>query len=156
MHSSASQRGTSTAMLRFSKAVVPGGKLPSTGMALTGISSPRPAIILAVTLRTKIGASSGTSAGSSSPVQRLGHRDLVQVRQRRVDRGEVLLDHRAALAAVRLLDRGLDRGDRLVARQHAGDGEEAGLQDGVDARAEAEFLRHPGGVDDVELQLACR
>ncbi len=48
----------------------------------------------------------------------------------------------------------LDGGDRLVARQHAGDGEEAGLQDGIDARAEAEVLRHLAGVDDVELQLA--
>ena len=143
-------------MLRFSKAVVPGGKLPSTGMALTGISSPRPAIILAVTLRTKSGASSGTSGGSSAPVSVCGHRDLVQMLQRRVDRGEVLLDHRAALAAVGLLDGVLDRGDRLVARQHAGDGEEAGLQDGVDARAEAEVLRHLGRVDDEEASACGR
>jgi hypothetical protein len=42
-----------------------------------------------------------------------------------------------ALFAIRLLDGLLDLGDGLIARQYAGDGEEAGLHDGVDARAHA-------------------
>ena len=36
------------------------GKVPSAGIALTGISSPSPSSILAVTRRTNSGASSGT------------------------------------------------------------------------------------------------
>jgi hypothetical protein len=36
-------------MLRFSHLVVPVGKVPSTGMALTGSRSPLPAMIIAVT-----------------------------------------------------------------------------------------------------------
>ena len=39
--------------------------MPSTGSALTGRSSPRPAIIAAVTVRTNSGALAGTTAGSS-------------------------------------------------------------------------------------------
>ena len=39
--------------------------MPSTGSALTGRSSPRPAIISAVTVRTNSGALAGTTAGSS-------------------------------------------------------------------------------------------
>ena len=41
---------TSSAMLRFSQAAVPTGNVPSTGIALTGSSSPRPAMISAVNL----------------------------------------------------------------------------------------------------------
>ena len=40
---------------------VPDGKVPSAGIRLTGMSSPRPASIRAVTVRTKSGASSPTS-----------------------------------------------------------------------------------------------
>ena len=39
--------------------------MPSTGSMLTGSSSPRPAIIIAVTVRTNSGALAGTIAGSS-------------------------------------------------------------------------------------------
>ena len=64
------------------------------------------------------------------------HLDLEKARQRSVDRGEVLGDHGLALAAVGLADRFLDVPDRRLARQHAGDREEAGLQDGVGAPGE--------------------
>ena len=67
--------------------------------------------------------------------------------------GKVLLHHRFAALAVGLLDGLLDLLDRFVARQHAADGEEAGLHDGVDARAHAGFARHLVAVDHVELDL---
>ncbi len=60
MHRSGSQIGTCSAMLRFSYFVVPVGKVPSIGIALTGKVSPRPSIMTAVTLRTNSGAVSGT------------------------------------------------------------------------------------------------
>ena len=75
--------------------------MPSTGSALTGRSSPRPAIISAVTVRTNSGAPAGTTAGSSRvAVTRLGYLDLVQPGQRAVDRGVVPRDHLGAAAAV--------------------------------------------------------
>ena len=80
-------------------------------------------------------------------------RDLVEVLQGRVHRGEVALDDLRALLAVGLLDRLLDLGDRLLARQDAGDREEAGLHDRVDAAAHAGLLGHVVGVDGVDLQL---
>src|SRR5215472_11371857 len=58
-----SQRGTSSAMVRFSHFVVPVGQVPSTGKAETGSRSPLPAIITAVTRWTKSGADSETSGG---------------------------------------------------------------------------------------------
>ena len=65
MHRSGSQIGTSSAMLRFSNRVVPVGNVPSIGNALTGSESPRPSIIMAMTLRTKAGAESGTIFATS-------------------------------------------------------------------------------------------
>ena len=65
MHSSESQAATNSEMLRFSYCVVPLGYVPSTGSALTGSSSPRPAIIAAVTVRTNSGACAGTGGSSS-------------------------------------------------------------------------------------------
>src|SRR5436305_314060 len=62
MHTFGSQTGTSSAMRRFSHFVVPSGQVPSTGKADTGSRSPLPAIITAVTRRTKSGAPAGTSA----------------------------------------------------------------------------------------------
>src|SRR5437868_15498549 len=59
-----SQTGLSAAMLRFSQRVVLVGNAPSTGHADTGSRSPLPAIITAVTLRTKSGAVSGTMGRS--------------------------------------------------------------------------------------------
>ncbi len=65
MHTSGSHTGISRAMLRFSHCVVPVGQVPSTGISLTGTSSPFWAIMVAVTLFTKSGASSGTTGGIS-------------------------------------------------------------------------------------------
>ena len=56
MQTSGSQTGTSVARLRFSHCVVPVGKVPSLGNALTGTRSPRPAMISPSTLRTNSGA----------------------------------------------------------------------------------------------------
>ncbi len=63
-----SQIGISWAIARFSKRVVPVGKVPSTGKALTGSWSPRPAMRTAVTFLTKSGASSGTTGGIGVPL----------------------------------------------------------------------------------------
>ena len=49
-------------------AVVPVGNVPSTGNALTGSRSPRPAISSAVTFLTNSGASAGTTGGIGAPV----------------------------------------------------------------------------------------
>ena len=78
---------------------------------------------------------------------------LVQVSQRSIDCVEVLLHDRFAALAVGLLDGLLDLLDGLFARQHSADGEEAGLHDGVDARAHTGFARHRVSIDHVELDL---
>src|ERR1700739_4154845 len=65
MQMSGSHTGTVSARLRFSNAEVPEGKVPSTGIRLTGISSPRASNILAVTLRTNSGAPAGTTGARS-------------------------------------------------------------------------------------------
>ena len=94
---------------------MPLGYVPSTGSALTGRSSPRPAIIAAVTVRTNSGACAGTSGGSSRvAVARSGTLDPVQALERAVDRGLVALDHLGAAPAVGLRDRRLDPLDRLA------------------------------------------
>ena len=77
----------------------------------------------------------------------------MQVGQGGIHGGEILLHHRFAALLVGLLDGLLDGGDGFLARQHAADGEEAGLHDGVDAASHARFFGHRIGVDDVELQL---
>ena len=133
---------------------MPLGYVPSTGSALTGRSSPRPASISAVTVRTNSGACAGTTGGS--PRRRrhpLGHLDPVQAVERAVDGGLVALDHLGAAPAVGLRDRRLDPLDRLLARQHAGDGEEAGLQDDVGPAGEADLARDPAGVDRVHVDV---
>ena len=78
--------------------------------------------------------------------------DLVEARQRTVDRSEVLGDHRLALAAVSLADRFLNVPDRRLARQHAGDREEAGLEDGVGAPGKTHLTGNLGGIDDEEAE----
>ncbi len=57
-----SQIGIIWAIARFSYLVVPVGKVPSTGSALTGSWSPSPAIRRAVTRATKSGTPSGSAA----------------------------------------------------------------------------------------------
>ena len=68
----------------------------------------------------------------------------------------VAVQQALALLAVGLFDRLLDVGDGLVPRQDAGDGEEAGLHDGVDAPAHAGALGDAVGIDDVEGAGPCR
>ena len=65
MQISASQTGISRPIARFSYLVVPVGKVPSTGNALTGSDSPSSASIRAVTFRTKSGASVGNEVTRS-------------------------------------------------------------------------------------------
>ena len=55
-------------MLRFSHCVVPVGKVPSRGMALTGRSSPSPAIMRAGELLHEIGRAAGTGGRKSKVV----------------------------------------------------------------------------------------
>src|SRR3990172_3910546 len=64
MQIAGSHTGISSAMLRRSHWLVPTGQVPSGEKALTGSQSPLLAIIMAVTLLTKSGASSGTMGGS--------------------------------------------------------------------------------------------
>jgi hypothetical protein len=75
----------------------------------------------------------------------------VQLLQRAVDRRLVALDHLGAAAAVGLRDRLLDPGDGLVARQHAGDGEEAGLQHHIDPPGEPDVAGDPARIDRVHV-----
>ncbi len=77
----------------------------------------------------------------------------MQVFQRGIDRREVLLHDGFAALAVGLLDRVLDLLDRFVLGQHAADGEEARLHDGVDTAAHAGRFGHFVAVDHEELQL---
>src|SRR6266568_1819176 len=58
-----SQTGMSTAMLRFSYCEVAVGNVPSIGIAETGRSSPKPAMILPVTSWTNCGALFDTEGG---------------------------------------------------------------------------------------------
>ena len=80
-----------------------------------------------------------------------GQRHPMQSGERLVDRHLVSLDHVGAAAAVGLGDRVLDPRDRILARQHAGDGEEARLQHDVDPARQARLAGDPAGVDDVEI-----
>ena len=141
-----SQTGISAAMLRFSHCAVPVGQVPSTGKALTGSRSPLPAIISAVTRCTKSGASVGHDrrprAHARSPPPGTGPRGGARASRRRPR--SCVRTTSAPRLAVGLLDRLLDLRDRLLARQHAGDREEAGLHDRVDAAAHARVARHRG------------
>ena len=114
----ASQMGMSWAMLRFSYCVVPVGNVPSTGMALTGRSSPRLAIIMPSTSLTNgRGIGRHRRQPCSFEVTWAGTFTSCSDGQGPVDRGEVPLDDRAAaLLAVGLLDRSLMCGDRLLGR----------------------------------------
>ena len=83
----------------------------------------------------------------------VGNRHLVHMVERRVHGGVVLPNHRFAALAVSLVNRLLDLRDRFLARQDAGDREEAGLHDRVDALAHAGVLGDLVAVDHIELQL---
>ena len=58
-----SHTGISSAMFRFSHCAVPVGYVPSTGILLTGIRSPNPPMISAVTSFTNAGAFGDTRGG---------------------------------------------------------------------------------------------
>ena len=80
----------------------------------------------------------------------------MQRREREVDGGDVALDHELAALPVGAPDRLLDRGDRLLAREDAGEREEARLQHGVDARAEARLAGDAARVDHEEAKVLAR
>ena len=133
---------------------MPLGYVPSTGSALTGKSSPRPASISAVTALNELGCVRGDDGRQlATGRHQLGHVDPVQALQRAIDRGLVAFDHLGATSAIRLGDRCLDPVDRLLARQHVGDGEEAGLQDDVDPSGDPYLTGDPPGVDRIHVDL---
>ncbi len=68
-----------------------------------------------------------------------------------IHRRLVALDHLGAAPAVRLADGRLDPLDRLLARKHARDREEARLQHDVDPAREADLAGDPARVDRVQL-----
>ncbi len=77
----------------------------------------------------------------------------MEVGQGVIHRREVARHHLGPLAGIALLDALLDKRDRLVPRQDTGQGEEAGLHDGVDAIAHAVALGDPIAVDAIELDV---
>ena len=77
----------------------------------------------------------------------LWHGDFAEVRQGVINGRDVLGHDVRALEPVGLVDHRLDAGYRLIARQHAGDREEAGLQHRIDAATKAGRLGDLRGVD---------
>ena len=80
-----------------------------------------------------IRVSSVEEATMNSAGDLVGIFDFKQIFKRTIDSGEVLSDNSVTLLAIGLLNGFLDLFNRFVLRQHAGDGEEAGLHDCVDA-----------------------
>ena len=76
------------------------------------------------------------------------------MRERLIDRAQIHLHYLLAFLHVSFANRILDRLDRLLRRQDAGDGKEAGLHHGVDAAAHARFARNFARVDDEETSRA--
>ena len=74
----------------------------------------------------------------------------MQSREGLIDRLKVPAYRVGAHLAVGFLDRFLDLGDRLFARQYARDRKVAGLHDRVDAAAHAGFFSHSVSVDGEE------
>ena len=81
-----------------------------------------------------------------------GNGNLEQIRQSVVHGGEISFDDSFAALAVSLANRFPDGFDGLFARQHAADGKEASLHDGVDAAAHSGIARDFVSVDDEKLQ----
>ena len=77
----------------------------------------------------------------------------VQVFQRGVHGGDVLVHHFLPLLGVGLGDGFLDVADGFISGNHAGQLEEAGLHDHVDAAAHARFPGHGEGVNRVKLEV---
>ena len=78
---------------------------------------------------------------------------FVKMREGLIYGGVISLNDCFAALAVSIRNGFLDRGDGLVARQHAADREEAGLHDGVDAAAHAGRARDGIAVDHEEAQF---
>jgi hypothetical protein len=148
-----SHTGISSDRLRFSQRAVPVGKVPSTGMALTGTRSPRPAMMGRAHSERSRERRPAPEDGPGSCCGRAGTGDLEEVGDGVVHRPDVHLHDLLALLAVGLADGVLDGLDRFLAGQNAGHREEAGLHDGVDAAAHAGLAGHLGGVDRVDLRL---
>ncbi len=159
MQTSGSQTGTSLARLRFSHWVVPVGYVPSLGKALTGRRSPRPAMISPSTLRTNSRRAPGADhcfAGG------LG----ADCRSEALLRANARASHRpradSSARSPRPFSSRSSRIDFLIAAiafsrgKHTGDGEEAGLHDGVDAAAHAGFARDLVRVDHEKPARAAR
>ena len=79
--------------------------------------------------------------------------DLGQFFNRAVNRRIVHVDDLITFLAVGFLDRVLDRLDRLFLGQDAGDMEEGGLHDHVDASAKSDGLAELDRIDDPEFGL---
>ena len=123
-------------------------------MAETGSVSPSKADHWTKHIPDKIRGSGRDRRAAGDLAGDLGrHLDLVQVDQGLVHGGVVLLDDGFAAFAVGLLDGLLDLLNGFITRQDAGDGEEAGLHDGVDAATHAGLFGHIVGVDGVELEF---
>ena len=82
----------------------------------------------------------------------IGHRDLVERGQGGIDGFLVTADHLVTAPPVCLSDRALDLLDRLGVREHPGDGEEAGLQNGVGPAGQAGGAGYGVGVDGPTLK----
>jgi hypothetical protein len=152
---SLSQTGTSWAIERFSQL----GGVGREG-AVDGQGRHRQQVAVALhdaggDALHEVGAACGHRRAQAQRALALG-RDgrLVQVREGRVHGGVVARQHGAAALAVGLVDRVLDLVDRLVARQHAREGEEAGLHDRVDAPAHADVVGDLVAVDRPQLEAA--
>ena len=148
MQMPASQAGTVAEMPRFSHCDVPLGKVPSTGNALTGRSSPRPASIADTTSLTNGGAPAATIGSRRLvPDALAGTGTSSSAASVRSTASKFFFTTSAALGAVGLLDRLLDLLDGGAARQHAGYGEEARLQHAVGVRAKTGVTRHLSRID---------
>ena len=111
-------------------------------------------MISAVTFCTNSGAAAETAGGRFERAGRLGgHRNLMQMCERGIDRREVLSHDRLAAFAVSLPDRLLDLCNRFIARQHTADREEAGLHDRVDAIAKLILFGNRIRIDRIDLDL---
>ena len=81
----------------------------------------------------------------------LAQGNVAQPTDRQVDGGEVAIDDSLAALRVRLLHEALDAGDRVGRGQHAGEVEETGLHDRVDAVAHANFFGNGERIDHPQI-----
>ena len=99
------------------------------------------------------GVTVGRGLAGGSGGERGGHRNLDQGGEGGVHGGVVHLDDVVALAGVGFGDGLLDVGDGLVLREHAGEGEETGLENGVGAAAHAGGVGDAVGINDEEADF---